>query len=759
MKKNIVRIGLISVTLLSLVAPTFAAEVKDINDGKNVYVTYQKKDSHNGLVRELDTYSVGTADEEGGVAEIVTYNKKDRRFYVVSGVTQSIDIVEIDSNGKTKKLKTVEIGKVLKGKNIVAGDMTSVSYNDNKELLAVAVQYSKNDPKITEGYDKNGHIVILDKDGKFVDAYECGVQPDMVTFTKNGRYILSANEGEPREGYVNAVDPEGTVTIVDLENKTSKNVRFDINRDQAIADGVLIKKGATPEEDLEPEYITISDDDKTAFVSLQENNAIASIDIERGDINYVKGLGFIDHMKPGNEIDAVRDKNQDIKIVNVNFLGTPMPDGIKYLKTIHGEFILTANEGDAREWGKKPNKYENVDSKKFDDTADKKTEFLLNSETDVLDDERIHLLGGRSFSIYNANTLERVYNSGSDFERITANLFPDFFNTDNDGNDGEEDVKDKRSNKKGPEPENVETIRVGNKVYVIIGLERISGIMIYDVTNPMNPVFADYFNNRIFVKEVEKGETVGLDKRGNIGPEGLFTIETKDSPTGRPLVLVANEISGTVQVIEFIYDEIEKPIVKPEEKEAYSNWDDYLVNNDTKVETHPVYANADLEKGVKTSEATKTEDKKVETKEDNKETEKIYKFYIGKDNYEILNGENKNSKKIDAAPIIENDRTLLPMRVIAEALGIEVEYDESTRTAIFKQNDKITTIQIDSDEMDVNGEKVKLYSKVKIVNDRILLPLTNISKAFDLTNGNVDDGERQNIEWNGEERSVTITKF
>ncbi|MBU5668801.1 copper amine oxidase N-terminal domain-containing protein [Peptoniphilus sp. MSJ-1] len=740
MKKNLVKVGLFSVMLSSLVMPAFAAE------------TYQVNNSHTGLVRELSTYFVGEAHEDGGVAEIVTYNKKDGRFYVVSGKTQSIDIVEIKSNGETEKIKTVEIGKVLEGTGINAGDMTSVSYNDEKELLAVAVQHAD--------YDKNGAIVILDKDGNFVKSFECGVQPDMVTFTNNGKYILSANEGEPRNGYgKGAVDPKGTVTIVDVEKETTKEVEFKIDREQAIKDGVLLKKGANPEEDLEPEYITISDDDKTAFVSLQENNAIASIDIESGKINYVRGLGFIDHSLPGNEIDAVRDKNKEIKIVNENFLGTPMPDGIAYLRTIHGEFILTANEGDAREWGYKDlgqEEYENVDSKKFDDTADKKTEFLLNSETDGLADGKIYLLGGRSFSIYNANTLEKVYNSGSDFEKITAELFPDFFNTDNDDNKGKEDVKDKRSNKKGPEPENVETIRVGDKIYAIIGLERISGIMIYDVTNPTSPKYADYFNNRIFVKSVDKEEKVGLDKRGNIGPEGLYAIEAKDSPTGKPLVLVANEISGTVQVIEFNYEEKTPEVIKPVtpvKPDIDSNWDDYLVNNDTKAKTYPVYAEANF------SKSSKNEDAKVERKEDKKENKKIYKFYIGKDSYEIINGEEKNSQKIDVAPIIENDRTLLPMRVIAEVLGIEVEYDEETRTAIFKQDDKIIKIQIDSDEMDVNGEKVKLYSKVKIVNDRILLPLTNISKAFDLTNGDINDGEKQNIEWNGEERTVTITKF
>lgn len=145
----------------------------------------------------------------------MTYNKEDKVFYVVSDVTQSIDLVKINSDGSTELKKRLEIEKVLEGKGINAGDMTSVSYSNEKNLLAVAVQDSD--------YDKNGHIVILDKEGNFLEAYECGVQPDMVTFTKDGRYILSADEGEHREGYDNGfVDPRGSVTIVDVEKKQIK---------------------------------------------------------------------------------------------------------------------------------------------------------------------------------------------------------------------------------------------------------------------------------------------------------------------------------------------------------------------------------------------------------------------------------------------------------------------------------------------------------------------------------------------------------
>lgn len=740
MKKIILKLGLISLTCMSLFVPAFAAE------------TYQKNDSDRGFVRELSSYSVGRANADGGVAEIVTYNKDDKVFYVVSGVTQSIDLVKINSDGSTERKKRINIGDVLKGQDINVGDMTSVSYSNEKNLLAVAVQ--------DKDYKNNGHIVILDKEGNYKESFECGVQPDMVTFTKDGKYIISADEGEPREGYDNGIDPKGSVTIINVENKSTNKVEFNIDRDEALKDGLLLKKGSNPVEDLEPEYIAVSDDNKTAFVSLQENNAIASIDIESGKINYVKGLGFIDHSVEGNEIDAVRGKGKKAKIdiKNDNFLGTPMPDGIAFLSKNGKEYILTANEGDAREWGKENNKYENTKSKKFDkENADKKTEFLDPEKTDGLVEGRIHLLGGRSFSIYDASDLKRVYNSGSDFEKITARIFPDFFNTSNDEDKGVDEL-DARSNKKGPEAENITVLNIKDKTYAIVGLERISGIMIYDITDPSNPVYKDYFNNRIFIKSVNDGEEIGLEKRGNIGPEGLCAIEAKDSPTGKPLVLVANEVSGTVQVIEFNYSEDEKnseiPWTEIEDNaeivEVDENNYDSLTHRDNIEKTYPVFVNYSG-KDEKNNREKGIENKKVQEGE-----EKPYKFYIGKSYYEILNMGESKKVKVDVAPMIKDNRTLLPMRLIAEILGLDVKWDEDKRLASFTKEGRLVKVQIDSSEIEINGVSEKLYSKVKIDNNRILLPITNISKAFGLTNGNKEDGIEQNIEWDSSERSVSI---
>lgn len=164
-------------------------------------------------------------------------------------------------------------------------------------------------------------------------------------------------------------------------------------------------------------------------------------------------------------------------------------------------------------------------------------EYLINEETDGLEADKTYLLGGRSFSIFRADTMEQVYDSGADFEKITATTYPDYFNS----NHKEADLEG-RSNKKGPEPEDVKTLAVGDKIYAFIGLERVGGIMMYDITNPQTPVFTDYINHRDFSEK-------DLEKAGDIGAEGICTIEAQYSPTGYPMVLVANEISGTVSVI------------------------------------------------------------------------------------------------------------------------------------------------------------------------------------------------------------------
>lgn len=497
-------------------------------------------------IRKIATYSVGTTSKDGGVAEIVKFNKDNGKFYLVNGSSNppSIDIVTLTTGTITKE-KTISVRELAETDGFQYGDLTSIDINNITDTIAVAVQEA--------GTAKQGKILVLDYDGNLLQSYTAGVQPDMVKYTSDGRYIITADEGEPRE---QGIDPEGSITIVDTLNgdiaQAVTHVKFDNPnviddlvhiRGASDAKGKITGKGSKEDAlyDLEPEYITLSDDEQTAYVSLQENNAIAVVDIASKTVTSVQGLGYKDYNDPKNALDLINDGV--IKLENAPFYGMYMPDGISTYSVGGQTYLLTANEGDATEWPGRESvsKLSKVVGNLNPTSAaalflqDKGTLYDKLEVAADMGTDGVYLYGGRSFSIWNAADMMQVYDSGSDFENITAERLPDYFNTSNSKVE-----KDDRSTKKGPEPEYVTVGQVGDKVFAFIGLERIGGVMTYDVTDPQHPIFMNYVNTREFDK--------GIDT--DTGPEGLEFIEAKSSPTGRPLLLVANEVGGTVTVLE-----------------------------------------------------------------------------------------------------------------------------------------------------------------------------------------------------------------
>lgn len=477
-----------------------------------------------------------------------------------------------------QKEKSINIAESMNDNEFTYGDLTSIDINTSHEMIAVAVQ--------EEDYSKPGKIVIMDYNGVILEEYVAGVQPDMVKITADGKYILSADEAEPRLGLGN-VDPAGSVTIVEVESGKSTQVKFDDV--SVIRDDVHIRKDGTKEDavkDFEPEYIAVSKDGKKAYVTLQENNAIATIDIEAGKVLSVKSLGYKDHSLLGNELDAAR--NEKIGFERLPILGAYMPDAVASVNIGGVEYLVTGNEGDATEWGEDAPEFNNIadfegvkDSitltKQFKgmtaEEAQTAFERMKSSEDyeklEVLTDrgtDAIYTLGGRSFSIWKADTMELVYDSGSDFEKITAERFPDYFNWSND-----DDEMDKRSAKKGPEPEDVKVGMIGDQVYAFVGLERIGGVMTYNISNPENAQFTNYINSRDFSAKIA----------GDVAPEGLEFVPQQVSPTGRPLVIVGNEVSGTVSVNEYQVPIQQNPPVDP--NSATGDLDKSLMNEDGEI--------------------------------------------------------------------------------------------------------------------------------------------------------------------------------
>ena len=519
---------------------------------------------------QIARYSAGQYNVDGGVMEIVAYNQATEWAYAIngqSGKLAAIPLAGLTAGAHVEALTGTEIDvKALveaEDSTFQYGDMTSVAISPDSTTLAAALQ--------AQGSNDAGRVALFtcEEDGSLTleALVETGAQPDMVTFAGDG-VVLTADEGEPREGYgENIADPKGSVTVVDVEAQESTVVdfsAFDSQRDQLAEDGIVLKKGSAPSVDLEPEYIAVSGG--KAYVTLQENNAIAVLDIESQAFEGVYSAGFEDHSTTAIDLDK-KDDAYDPQTYE-SLLGIRMPDGIAAFTVEGTTYLVTANEGDAREWGDEDQGtfYLSEDERDFGEegvtsptgaiTAENsglegKVVFFKTEDFDGLDPEKDYVFGGRSFTVFQVteNGLEEVFTSGDDFEALTAQYVPEYFNASNDNA-----VLDDRSGKKGPEAESVTVGTVDGKTYAFVALERTGGVMVYDVTDPEAITFVNYVNTRDFGTTVEGSEEYEdgeLDKwvtGGDVAPEGLLFLDAASSPNGEPLLLAACEVSGTVAV-------------------------------------------------------------------------------------------------------------------------------------------------------------------------------------------------------------------
>ena len=282
-------------------------------------------------------------------------------------------------------------------------------------------------------------------------------------------------------------------------------------------------------------------DDAKAYVTLQEANAVAVLDIASASFTGVYSLGYKDLSLEANAVDLLED-GKYLAATYENAVGAYMPDGIACYSAGGRTYLVTANEGDAREWGD----YSDEDKASIKDTTGgkaKKVRVLKTDDFDGAPDGKSVLFGGRSFSIYEAgeNGLTQVYDSASEFEKKTAKYVGDNFNASNDDND-----VDSRSRKKGTEPEGVTVGSVGGRTYAFIGLERIGGVMMYDVTDPAASTFVNYVNTRDFTEDPSGLITASTPLTSDVAPEGMCFISAEDSHSRTPVLLAAYEVSGTV---------------------------------------------------------------------------------------------------------------------------------------------------------------------------------------------------------------------
>lgn len=492
------------------------------------------------VITKIGGYATGLFNEGG--AEIAAYDKTAKRLYFVSAVAARVEVLSLANPASPQKVASLDLTSLGTGVN-------SVSVHNG--LVAVAIESS---PKTAPG-----KVAFFDAAGNRLSVVTVGSLPDMLTFTPDGRYVLVANEGEPLDyctpGLAN--DPEGSVSVIDVRggaaNLTQANVRtagFVAWNETGAPDGIRIYgPGATVAQDLEPEYITVSADSRTAWVTLQENNALAKIDIETATVTELIPLGLKDHSQFRNALDA-SDRDGVARIVPWPVWGMYQPDAISSYSAGGQDYLVLANEGDAREYDCFAEAQRvsslTLDPQKFPNAAalQAPSEIGRLQTTSAGTDEdgdgvadRILTYGARSFSIRDASG-NLVYDSGNELELITASLFANDFNSNNDENGS----FDSRSDDKGPEPEGVTVDYFWGRMYAFIALERIGGVMVYDVSDPRAPFFVQYINPRNFAGDAEAGTA------GDLGPEGVLFIRRPDSPIQQALLVTANEVSGTVGI-------------------------------------------------------------------------------------------------------------------------------------------------------------------------------------------------------------------
>ncbi len=379
------------------------------------------------------------------------------------------------------------------------------------------------------------------------------VNQDISGVSVNDWLTLASEEGDPLPYQVAAVDSANGILTLTTDFDGDSEIADTLAEAGAAGLAVYLHDGASSvAQDLEPEYIAVSPDGTQAWVTLQENNAVAIINIDSASVETIVALGTKDFNEDGNGLDP-SDKDDGANIANWPVRGMYMPDTIASIEIGGEAYYFTANEGDSREYDgfveelrfeDAPREGDLSDTAFGDETQLGRLATSLTSDTDgngVLDTPEIY--GARSFSIWNAEG-GLVADSGSDFETITFEQLGEDFNSDNTENGS----GDSRSDAKGPEPEAIAVGAIEDKTYAFIGLERVGGIMVYDVSDPQAPAFVEYVTNRDFGFDIETriddgGEPAYL--AGDLGPESIVFISASDSPSGEPMLAVGNEISGT----------------------------------------------------------------------------------------------------------------------------------------------------------------------------------------------------------------------
>ncbi len=497
--------------------------------------------SDTGCAPSISMTFLGRSERLGydvGATEISAYDPVNERIFSVNGLTGSVDVWDFSMPAMPVRTHQISLAAYGIGANSIAC---------SNGFLAAAVEANVQ--------QDDGKVVFIDATTlEIVSVVEAGALPDMICFTPDGTKVLFANEGQPSDDY--AVNPNGSVTIVDVSggvaSVTQANVRT-VDFSAIVAAGVdpeiiAIGPSGSLAADLEPEYIVVSADSATAYVACQESNALGTLDLASGTFTALEWLGVKDHSLAGNGLDP-SDQDGGNNIANWPVHGMYQPDAIALVTVGGTPYILGANEGDVREYGAY---VENarvsqlaLDPVAFPNAAALQANTAMGrlnvtrSRGDIDGDgdyDALYSFGARSLTVWTPDGTA-VWDSGDLFEQVTAAVHPTRFNASNTNN-----TRDNRSDDKGPEPEAVTTGEIAGRTYAFVGLERVGGLFAFDVTDPTSPEYQLYVNSRDF------SAATNSEAAGDLGPEGVLFIPAAASPNGADLVVVSNEISGTLSV-------------------------------------------------------------------------------------------------------------------------------------------------------------------------------------------------------------------
>ena len=518
--------------------------------------------SNSGVFNITELSRIVSGDGEGG-AEIPTYHPASKRLFATNGARNTVDVYDLSNPEKPVRINRVDL------KNF-GSDVTSVAAGRDVVVAAVhkAETFSANGvPSLP-----NGVLVVMDLDGKVISSPDLkGVLPDAVTFTPSGTRALVAIEGQPvcakddpattineSTDYLKAVDPLGGVSIVDLSDPRNPDVSFvgfkGFTVSELRAKGLALSSVVNDaSKDLEPEYIVALDEMK-AYVTIQEANGIGVLDLQNQA--WIDVRRAFESKLVGTPIDTSdRDSGRGPRSY-VNVVGASQPDAIAGFKIGSGHYLVTANEGDAREYSCLNDDLRasslKVDSRRFQDwkTWSANSELGRSKVNPNAGDrdgdgdiDTIHLRGARSMTIYRNGAV--LWDSGKLLEEIQTSAFGvQNINGSHSLSTDKSTVNylpQDRSDDKGSEPEGIAVGIVGDARVAVLGLERMSALVVFDISNLRAPSLIKWI-------QMMPVTSTPVSQATAWSPEGVVFVPAEKSPNGKALFITSFELSGSLTI-------------------------------------------------------------------------------------------------------------------------------------------------------------------------------------------------------------------